>query len=109
MEPEYSSPVSEMLTERTAQPEIPKTNLAKAQNRMKMKADKNHTEKGFQIGEKVISKLQPYIQQFVVSRPYPKLAFKFFGLYTIIERIGKVAYKLQLPDSIMVHPVFHVS
>lgn len=76
---------------------------------MKAYADKNRTERQFAVGEQVLLKLQPYAQQTVVNRPYPKLSYKYFGPYTILERIGEVAYKLQLPDSAQVHPVFHVS
>ena len=39
-----------------------------------------------------------------------KLAPRFVGLYPIIERIGDLAYKLQLPEQLTgVHPIFHVS
>ncbi|GJV60187.1 hypothetical protein Tco_1466287 [Tanacetum coccineum] len=38
-----------------------------------------------------------------------KLSSKFYGPIQIIEKVGKVAYKLQLPDKAKVHHVFHVS
>lgn len=101
--------VAEVLADREAQVEHLKQHLAAAQNRMKQKADRLRTEKEFQLGDKVLLKLQPYVQRSVVSRPYPKLAYKYFGPYEILERIGKVAYKLQLPSDSLVHPVFHVS
>jgi hypothetical protein len=102
-------PLSELIADRAAHLELLKKNLAAAQNRMKLKADRNRTEKEFPVGDKVLLKLQPYVQKSVVSRPFPKIAYKFFGPYTVLERIGKVAYHLQLPTDSRVHPVFHVS
>ena len=54
-------------------------------------------------------KLQPYVQSSVAHRANHKLAFRFFGPYRILARLGKVAYLLQLPDDATVNPVFHVS
>jgi hypothetical protein len=57
----------------------------------------------------VYMKLQPYIQTSVEPRANQKLSFKFFGPFRVLERIGKVAYRLHLPTSSSVHPVVHVS
>lgn len=37
------------------------------------------------------------------------MAPKFYGPYEIIEKVGKVAYMLNLPPSAAIHPVFHAS
>lgn len=109
LDSDSSSPVADTLTERAIHMALLKKNLEAAQQRMKNNADKHRIEREFQVGDKVLLKLQPYAQASVVNRPYPKLAYKYFGPYTILERVGKLAYRLELPVQSRVHNVFHVS
>ena len=44
----------------------------------------------------------------MARRSNEKLAAKYYGPFEILEKIGAVAYKLQLPPSASIHPVFHV-
>jgi hypothetical protein len=83
--------------------------LLRMQQRMKHLADRNRRERQFSVGDRVFLRLQPYIQTSVAPRANHKLAFKFFGPFTVLDRVGAVAYKLDLPASSRVHPVFHVS
>lgn len=83
--------------------------LLRMQQRMKHQADKHRTERSFEVGTEVFLRLQPYLQSSVIKRANHKLSFKFFCPFRITERVGQVAYRLDLPPSSKVHPVFHVS
>ncbi|WVZ88332.1 LOW QUALITY PROTEIN: hypothetical protein U9M48_034866 [Paspalum notatum var. saurae] len=81
-------------------------NLSRAQHRMKTQADKNRDdlsrwEAGCMSSCNHISSIQ--------RRSNQKLSYKFFGPYLILQKVGQVAYKLQLPESSQIHPVIHVS
>ncbi|KAJ4784848.1 polyprotein [Rhynchospora pubera] len=86
-----------------------KEHLMKAHERMKRYADTKRIERMFNVGDWVYLKMQPYRQTTVQGRKNAKLSAKYCGPFEVIERVGSVAYKLQLPQGSGVHPVFHVS
>lgn len=84
-------------------------NLHKAQNCMKKYADLNISEREFKVGDLVYLRLQPYRQLSMKQRHKMKLSPHYYGPFSITERIGAIAYRLDLPPTSMIHPVFHVS
>jgi hypothetical protein len=89
--------------------DVIRQHLLRAQQHMKRQSDKSRSERQFAVGDWVFLKLQPYVQSLVSHRSCQKLAFRVFGPYRVIERIGSVAYHLALPETTAIHPVFHVS
>lgn len=100
------SEAGDFLKDRDAQLQSLKHHLSIGQNRMKVMADQHRFDRQFVVGEQVLLKLRPYAQHSVVNRPYPKLAFKFYGPFTVLEKIGVATYKLDLPPDSQVHPIF---
>lgn len=76
---------------------------------MKHQVDKHRSKRVFEVGDLVYMKLQPYILMSVATRVNQKLSYKYFGPFTVLQRVGEVAYKLDLPAEARVHPVVHVS
>lgn len=70
---------------------------------------RHRVDKEFQVNHWVYVELCPYRQYYVANRTSQKLAKHYFGPFKIIQRIGTVAYKLDLPVESRIHTVFHNS
>ena len=83
--------------------------LKVAQSRQKSYADSKCKETVYEVGDRVYLRVSPLrgVKRFGVKG---KLAPRFVGPYKVLERMGEVAYKLELPEGLSgVHDVFHVS
>ena len=76
---------------------------------MKLQADTHRTEREFEIGDWILLKLQKYRQQSIQSRENHKLSPKFYGPFKLLNKVGKVVYKLSLHSNSQIHDVVHVS
>jgi hypothetical protein len=76
---------------------------------MKHQADRNSFKRQFAEGDMVFLKLQPYVQSSIAPWGNNKLLFRYYGPYKVLQRVGAVAYKLELPPQAKIHPVIHVS
>ncbi|GJY98832.1 putative reverse transcriptase domain-containing protein [Tanacetum coccineum] len=79
-----------------------------ARDRQKSYADKRRRPLEFEVGDKVMLKVAPWkgVMRFGKRG---KLNPRYIGPFQIIERIGPVAYRLELPQELSrVHNVFHV-
>ena len=80
-----------------------------AQSRHKSYADRRRRPLDFKVGDYVFLKVAPMngVMHFGKNG---KLSPTYIGPFEILERIGKVTYKLTLPSELsVVHNVFHVS
>ena len=83
--------------------------MKEAQSKYKSYADKRCKDLEFLVGDGVFIKvsLMKGVVRFGRSK---KLALRYIGPFQIIERIGKLAYRVELSSSMAgVHNVFHVS
>ena len=103
------SAVEQQLLERDAVLDDLHMQLLRAQQRMKKFADSKRREEELVIGEKVFLKLRSYQQKSLVSCANQKLAAWVYGPYTVLHSVEVVTYKLDLPPTASLHPVFHIS
>ncbi|KAD6454819.1 hypothetical protein E3N88_09525 [Mikania micrantha] len=99
----------ELIQETTDKIHLIRDNLLVARSRQKSYADKRRKPLEFQVGDMVLLKVSPW-KGVVRFGKKGKLAPRYVVPFKILERIGKMAYKLDLPLELSnVHPTFHVS
>lgn len=101
--------IDDLLAAREVVFDLLHRNLAKARARMKSIANNKRKEVNYEVDSLVYVKLQPYCQVSLTGVKYNKLNKRYCGPFRIIEQIGHVAYKLELPSNSKVHNVFHCS
>ena len=72
-------------------------------------ANEKRCEESFDIDEMVLLSSRHITLRQLANQPSKKLQNKFLGPYKIIAKISAVAYKLDLPPTMRIHPIFHVS
>nr|GEU36455.1 putative reverse transcriptase domain-containing protein [Tanacetum cinerariifolium] len=86
-----------------------KDRLKVARDRQKSYADKRRKPLEFSVGDYVLLKVSPWKGVVRFGKKW-KLAPRFVRPFEIVEKVGLVAYRLDLPEELNgVHDTFHVS
>ncbi|GJW53234.1 putative reverse transcriptase domain-containing protein [Tanacetum coccineum] len=86
-----------------------KSRIQAARDRQKSYANIRRKPMVFQVGDRVMLKVSPW-KGVVRFGKRGKLNPRYVGPFKVIERVGMVAYKLELPQQLSrVHNTFHVS
>ncbi|GJZ55810.1 putative reverse transcriptase domain-containing protein [Tanacetum coccineum] len=86
-----------------------KSRIQAARDRQKSYANIRRKPMVFQVGDRVMLKVSPW-KGVVRFGKRGKLNPRYVGPFKVIERVGTVAYKLELPQQLSrVHNTFHVS
>ena len=102
-ESQSDSPASSFFTELQTLQKAATTAMTQAQQRMKNYVDKHRKDMSFAVGQEVLLKTT----NLHLKGP-KKFLPRFIGPFKVLAKCGPVAYKLELPESWKVHPVFHV-
>ncbi|GJY07031.1 putative reverse transcriptase domain-containing protein [Tanacetum coccineum] len=99
----------ELIQETTEKIVLIKQRMQAAQDRQKSYADQKRKPMEFEVRDRVMLKVSPW-KGVVRFGKRGKLNPRYVGPFKVLAKVGKVAYKLELPQEFSrVHHTFHVS
>ena len=105
--PSSSTPVADSYVQRLREAQVNlQRELLKARKAMELSANRRRRPAPNLVPGQKVWLLRRHIS---TTRPSSKLDVRRLGPYPIIGPIGRSAFKLLLPPSMKIHPVFHVS
>ncbi|GKB67899.1 putative reverse transcriptase domain-containing protein [Tanacetum coccineum] len=106
-EAQLTSP--ELIQETTKKIVLIKQRIQAAQDRQKSYADLKRKPMEFEVGDRVMLNVSP-LKGVVRFGKQGKLNPRYVGPFKVLAKVGKVAYRLELPQKLSkVHHTFHVS
>jgi hypothetical protein len=104
--PVAQSPLTSLHVEHSAAVQLARQQLAEAHNQQAAQANKHRRDVHFVVGQQVLLSTTNISWPATESN---KLVPKFLGPFKVAAAVGSVNYKLDLPSTLPIHPVFHVS
>ena len=100
---------TKIVLQKTEQIQQVRQRLLTAQSRQKSYADRRRSELEFQVGDFVLLKVSPW-KGVIRFRKRGKLVPRYIGPFRVTAMVGRVAYRLELPDELsQINDTFHVS
>jgi hypothetical protein len=96
----------EMLEQLFSNLKIAENNIARAQERQEYYTNLHRQHVQYNVGDKVLLSTSDIRWR---GRITPKLTARYIGPFVITKVLSSLNYKLDLPPSLPIHPVFHIS
>jgi transposase InsO family protein len=84
-------------------------NIVAAQDAQSRNANSRRRDESFTAGDSVLLSTKHLLPEQISRRPCTALQPKWVGPYRITQVVSKTAYRIELPNTFRVHPLFHVS